>query len=271
MAVTLNANTSTGFIATSDTSGVLQLQTGGTAAVTVDASQNVGIGVTPSAFGSGSYKALQIGGSLSFMGRAGGSDAYMMSNTYFDQTNYKYVASLAAARYTQNGGEHQWFNAASGTAGNTISFTQAMTLNANGVLALQGASTSANGVGITFPATQSASSDANTLDDYEEGTWTPALGGTWTSNPTGLSGHYTKIGRLVTVYLDFNNGTKASSISGYFTGLPFTTSINGTGAVTDSNVTNNGLALAANTNRIWLTGTSFNSGTFVVVNYMTST
>jgi hypothetical protein len=44
MAVTLNANTSTGFIATSDTSGVLQLQTGGTTAVTVDASQLVGIG-----------------------------------------------------------------------------------------------------------------------------------------------------------------------------------------------------------------------------------
>jgi len=46
MAVTLNANTSTGFIATSDTSGVLQLQTGGTTAVTVDASQNVGIGTS---------------------------------------------------------------------------------------------------------------------------------------------------------------------------------------------------------------------------------
>jgi hypothetical protein len=44
MAVTLNANTSTGFIATSDTSGVLQLQTAGTTALTVDASQNVGIG-----------------------------------------------------------------------------------------------------------------------------------------------------------------------------------------------------------------------------------
>ena len=46
MAVTLNANTSTGFIATSDTSGVLQLQTGGTTAVTVDTSQNVGIGTS---------------------------------------------------------------------------------------------------------------------------------------------------------------------------------------------------------------------------------
>jgi hypothetical protein len=97
---------------------------------------NVGLGVTPSAFGSGSYKALQIGGSLSFMGRSGGSDAYMMSNTFFDQTNYKYVASLAAARYTQSSGEHQWYNAASGTAGNTISFNQAMTLDASGNLGI---------------------------------------------------------------------------------------------------------------------------------------
>lgn len=62
MAVTLNANTSTGFIATSDTSGVLQLQTGGTAAVTVDASQNVGIGTaSPNA----SYKMSITGNSAS--------------------------------------------------------------------------------------------------------------------------------------------------------------------------------------------------------------
>jgi len=46
MPVTLNANSSTGFIATSDTSSILQLQTGGTTAVTVDASQNVGIGTS---------------------------------------------------------------------------------------------------------------------------------------------------------------------------------------------------------------------------------
>ena len=78
------------------------------------------------------------------MGRSGGSDAYMMSNTYFDQTNYKYVASLAAARYTQSSGEHQWFNAASGTAGNTISFAQAMTLSASGEL-LVGLTTAAIG------------------------------------------------------------------------------------------------------------------------------
>jgi hypothetical protein len=114
------------------------ITTGGTQRAVVDASGNMGLGVTPSAFGSGSYKALQIGGSLSFMGRSGGSDAYMMSNTFFDQTNYKYVASLAAARYTQSSGEHQWYTAASGTAGNTISFTQAMTLDASGNLIVGG-------------------------------------------------------------------------------------------------------------------------------------
>ena len=49
MASIINANTSAGLISTGDTSGVLQLQTGGTAAVTIDASQNVGVGtVAPS-------------------------------------------------------------------------------------------------------------------------------------------------------------------------------------------------------------------------------
>lgn len=60
---------------------------------------------------------------------------------------------------------------------------------------------SANGGGITFPTTQNASSDANTLDDYEEGTWTPTLitdmGGT--TSYTTQYGKYTKIGNVVYV------------------------------------------------------------------------
>jgi len=57
-----------------------------------------------------------------------------------------------------------------------------------------------SGLGITFPATQSASSDANTLDDYEEGTFSPAP--TPSSGSFGgvtSDGRYTKVGRLVTV------------------------------------------------------------------------
>jgi hypothetical protein len=91
-----------------------------------------------------------------------------------------------------------------------------------------GATAAASGAGITFPATQSASSDANTLDDYEEGTFTPTL----TSGGTGITyanqkGAYTKIGRLVTfqIALDLSAVTPAA---GQITigGLPFTSSAN---------------------------------------------
>ena len=78
---------------------------------------------------------------------------------------------------------------------------------------------------ITFPATQSASSDANTLDDYEEGTWTPTFYGSNGSTSFGYVtqvGYYTKIGNLV--YITFR--VSLSSISGaggslYVKGMPF--------------------------------------------------
>jgi hypothetical protein len=54
--------------------------------------------------------------------------------------------------------------------------------------------------GVTFPATQVASADANTLDDYEEGTWTPTAVGQTSAGTTtyvGRTGTYTKIGNSV--------------------------------------------------------------------------
>jgi hypothetical protein len=83
--------------------------------------------------------------------------------------------------------------------------------------------------GIGFPATQVASSDANTLDDYEEGTWTPTF--TW-STPGDQSfaystqvGTYTKVGRLVTCNVDLVTSTHTYTTAAgalQFTGLPFT-------------------------------------------------
>jgi hypothetical protein len=89
-----------------------------------------------------------------------------------------------------------------------------------------GATPAASGAGITFPATQSASSDANTLDDYEEGTWTPgvlfggaAVGVVYTASNTGF---YTKIGRVVTVTFSLDVSNKGSSTGvAVITGLPF--------------------------------------------------
>ena len=94
-----------------------------------------------------------------------------------------------------------------------------------------------SGTGITFPATQSASSNANTLDDYEEGTWTPAV--TFGGGATGVTyggsngGTYTKVGRIVTVcgILDLTSkGSSTGNIS--ITGLPFSGSNFGGAALT---------------------------------------
>jgi hypothetical protein len=87
-----------------------------------------------------------------------------------------------------------------------------------------------SGAGITFPATQVASSDANTLDDYEEGTWTPTPVFSTTNAPAGVdcAGIYTKVGRVVTATLRMNFDRGVTSAGDFsITGLPFT-SINDT-------------------------------------------
>jgi len=95
-------------------------------------------------------------------------------------------------------------------------------LSTGNILSLSGGSTTATGTGISFPATQSASSDANTLDDYEEGTWTPTLGGTATYN--GRTGSYVKVGQLVTVSFDVDVAIIGTGSKRIISGLPFTVS-----------------------------------------------
>ena len=74
--------------------------------------------------------------------------------------------------------------------------------------------------GIEFPSTFSNNTNANTLDDYEEGTWTPDMpdGG----GETSISGRYVKIGRQViaTAFIDTNTTADYSNFK--LTGLPFT-------------------------------------------------
>jgi hypothetical protein len=85
-----------------------------------------------------------------------------------------------------------------------------------------GATPSGSGSGITFPATQSASSDANTLDDYEEGTWTPTDASGAGLSFTTYDSYYTKIGNVVYVSCSITFPTTASVASIRFGGLPFT-------------------------------------------------
>jgi len=74
---------------------------------------------------------------------------------------------------------------------------------------------------IAFPATQNASADANTLDDYEEGTWVATLNG-MTISYTANQGYYTKVGNLVTAYVYINVQAQSTGTSAtYVEGLPF--------------------------------------------------
>ena len=111
-----------------------------------------------------------------------------------------------------------------GTTALTISSGQVLT--ASGSIGIGGTTPSGGGTGIAFPATQSASSDANTLDDYEKGTWTPTDGSGAGLTFSATSGNclYTKIGRLVTVSFVIAYPTTASSATNQINGLPFTAS-----------------------------------------------
>ena len=104
----------------------------------IDSTGNVGIGVTPSAWDVGFNVVEGPGGSF-FSGSS--QTTRIIQNGYYS-TNYKYkISSVGSTLYEMTNGSFKWWNAPSGTAGNAISFTQAMTLNASGQL----------GIGFTSP------------------------------------------------------------------------------------------------------------------------
>ena len=107
----------------------------GSAVVTTDAAGNLGLGVTPSAWYS-TYRVLE-GASASLYFRTDTvNDSGFMANAYRDASAvYRFKQNGAATYYQQGSGAHQFFTSgSSGTAGNAISFTQAMTLDASGNL-----------------------------------------------------------------------------------------------------------------------------------------
>lgn len=197
---------------------------------------NVGFSVTPPTWSA--YKAIGINNQgfhlySNILASIGG----IVSNGYYNGTNWIYLNSASSGRYEISGNSHSFYNAPSGTATTPISganaFVNVFNINAGGAAALAGGNVSANGVGITFPSAQSASTDANTLDDYEEGTFTPTVrgGGTpGTGTYTTQIGRYTKVGRLVTVSVSLAWTNITGATGGLqFGGLPFT-SANTTGS-----------------------------------------
>ena len=202
--------------------------------MTVDASQNVGIGTA-----SPSYK-LDVSGNARFTGSISQTGA---TDNYFNQANVFYSTSDGTSGGTVRGAIKIGDSSSNIIFYNGASATERMRILGTGnILSLSGGSTSATGTGIAFPAVQSASSDANTLDDYEEGTFTPTFDNLTVGNGTS-QGRYTKIGRTVFVEVDFVWGsTTSASGTWYVNNLPFTTAATflayGSGNILDSGTEN---------------------------------
>jgi len=109
----------------------------------LDSRGNFGLGVDPSAWAT-LVPAFQLGAGGSFIsGRSTNPEVYVGTNTYFNGANYIYKTSNVSTLYAQDTGNHKWYYAASGTAGNTVSFTQSMTLDSGGNLFLNTTSNAA--------------------------------------------------------------------------------------------------------------------------------
>jgi len=138
MASTINGTStgSGGLISSGDDSGILNIQTNETTAIAVDASQNVGVGVTPNAWAT-LVPAIQLGSGSTFLtGRTGLPEMYLGTNAYYNGSAWIYKNTNVATLYSQDTGNHKWYVAASGTAGNTATFSEKMSLDTNGVLLL---------------------------------------------------------------------------------------------------------------------------------------
>ena len=114
-----------------------------------------------------------------------------------------------------------------------------LTLNATSNLVLRGGTAAANGVGLTFPATQVASSDANCLDDYVESTFSPTIVGSTTAGTATYSlqtGRATKVGRLVTFSLRVIYTVGLGTGNLRIGGLPFTAGVSSNFSIVAENI-----------------------------------
>ena len=208
-----------------------------TGATFATSSGQVGVGLTPSAWHTVVVKAVELGRAGSAIyAQTNNNTVNVTSNAYFDNAGWKYGTTSTASYYSQYDGDHSWWTAPSGTADTAVSFTQRMVLyrdTGNLLLNTGNLVINTSGKGIDFSATPGTGT-SELLADYEEGTWTPSVGGNATY--TIQEGYYVKVGNLVYVQCQLILNVLGTGSATTIDGLPFTAlnpsnSSRGTGSV----------------------------------------
>ena len=167
-----------------------------TEAMRIDSGQNVGIGISP--FANSLGKSLDIVNGVGLFGY--NNNSYLSTNAHYDSA-WKYKATDEAAFVGLESASFRFNTAASGTAGSAITFTERARFDADG---------------LKFNGDTAA---ANALDDYEEGTFTPAISGLTFSK---AQGQYVKVGQMVFIAINLQqSNTSKTSQDINVTGLPF--------------------------------------------------
>ena len=129
----------------------------------IDSPGNLGLGVTPSAWGSG-IKVAQV--SFGALVSSATNNTLITSNCYYDGAQWVYLASSSATIYTQSSGLHTWRTAPSGTAGNNVTFSTLMLLDASGNLGIGSAANTSQRLYVSVSTTDSANGAAIDANSY---------------------------------------------------------------------------------------------------------
>jgi hypothetical protein len=166
------------------------IDTGGGSQMVIDSSGNLGLGVTPSAWNT--IKPIEIARAGSFVGANSTGSTYLGANTRF-ASGWIYANTGASGLYTVEDNTHFWRSAPSGTAGDTVTWTQAMTLDASGRL----------GIGLTSPAQILHLKAANPFIQIER------TNGDISYVGTDATGMYVGTGGAIPIYFNTNNTERA--------------------------------------------------------------
>jgi hypothetical protein len=199
-----------------------QLDVNGNTTVTgsLVTTSNVGVGVTPSSWGESS-KVIQIGARMSVY-NDGFNNALFGNNTYFNGSNNIYINTAAASRfYLENTGAFLWQQAPSGTTGNAINFTTAMTLNESANLGL--GTTDTQGFRLAVDGPNVSQGDVTTtIRVFDTTSATTGTGG-----GISFAGYFSGTSSIINTFSYIKGGKENSTGGDYASYLSFGTRING--------------------------------------------